>query len=218
MLWSEFSAELRIEIGDTGATPRFSDAVLWTYTRDAIIDISRYPSLARRVDRAVLAVDPENPRKFALPVDYLSEIFVECPLDTILEPRQLQIGSHFHTSSRLSTYSIDRANLYLNGDPTSDVYLTYLASHPYPANAADGSFVFTIPQKEMDLVRLYALGRVLKWMRVQQSKLDRFKVGGGARDDNPIFPETLDLEKTYTEALNERLPSGGVLLYRPGKK
>lgn len=237
MLWSEFLAETRVEIGDTGVTPRFSDAVLWSYTRDAVIDISRYSSLARRVDRVVLTVDPGNSRKFALPSDFLSEIFVECPLDTTLEPRLTQIGAKYH-ASKLSSYFVDRTNVYLNGDPSGDVVLTYLASHPYPASATttttttamDGGFevtstvvvptvfTFTIPQKDIELMRLYVLGRVLKYMRVQQSKLDRFKVGGGARDDNPIFPETLDLEKTYDEALSERLPSGAVLLYRPEKR
>lgn len=217
MLWSEFLAEIRVEVGDTAATPRFTDAVLWSYTRDAIIDISRYPSLARRVDRVTLTVDPVDPCKFVLPDDFLSELYVECPLDTVLEPRQMKLGQR-RISGRLSTYFTDRAYLYLNGVPTGDVVLTYLASHPYPANADDLTFVFTNPQRDNELVRLYVLGRVLKWMRVQQSKLDRFKATSGARDDNPMFPETIDLEKTYDEAISERMPSGGVLLYRPGKK
>jgi len=233
MLWSEFLSEIRVEIGDTGVTPRFSDTTLWQYTRDAIIDISRYPSLARRVDRVTLVVDPANPRKFVLPTDFLSEIFVECPLNTVLEPRLTQIGTKTY-QGKLATYYADRTNVYLNGDPTGNVVLTYLASHPYPATAttttvtgvapdqvttvAPTVFTFTIPQKDIELLRLYVIGRVLKWMRVQQSKLDRFKVGGGARDDNPIFPETIDLEKTYDVAIAERMPSGGVLLYRPGRQ
>lgn len=216
MKWSEFLLETRHEIGDTGTSPRFSDKLLWSYTRDAITDISRYPALARRFDSVPLAMDAQNNLKYALPSDFISEITVECPEGTFLEPRRPQIGRTFKPSGRLYSYYTDGAFLYLNAPAgVSPVKISYYGLHPFPMSEMDAEFTFTIPPKDMELVRLYVSGRVLTWLRQQQSKLDRFKVSGGARDDNPIFPETITNERTYEVALAERLPAGAVMLYRP---
>jgi len=187
------------------------------YTRDAIIDISRYSTLARRIDGVVLTVDPLDSKKYALPADFVSEITVECPAEAYLEPRQAQIGRKFRSSILVPTfYRIDGAFIYLNAPAgAQEVKISYYGLHPYPASVADTTFVLTIPQRDMELVRLYVVGRVMSWMRQQQSKLDRFKVAGGARDDNPLFPETNNNERTYEAALYERFPTGAVLLFRP---
>jgi hypothetical protein len=216
MKWSEFLAELRHEIGDTGATPRFSDKLLWSYTRDALTDISRYPALARRFDGVLLAVDTQNNRKYALPSDFISEITVECPEGTCLEPRRPQLGRTFKPGVRLFSYYVDGAFMYLNAPAgVSPVKISYYGLHLFPTSETDVDFVFTVPSRDMELLRLYVTGRVFAWIRQQQSKLDRFKVSGGARDDNPLFPETMTNERTYEIALAERLPAGAVMLYRP---
>jgi len=219
MLWSELLTELRFDNNDAGAAPRFSDYVMWRYVRDAVIDISRYPALSLRKDDVVLAQDIATKTKFSLPADFVSEVAVQCPVGTFLEPRQARPGVTLSSSTRVQFYRVDGERLYLNADPgTNSVTLSYYATHPFPTSETDISFLFTIPDRNIELIGLYVKGRVNEWIRLQGSKLDRFKISGGARDDNPMLVETKSNEKTYAEAIRERIPARSVNLYRPRRR
>jgi hypothetical protein len=64
---------------------------------------------------------------------------------------------------------------------------------------------------------LYVKAKVYEQMRSRQASLDRFKLGNGARDDNPLTPEVDDLMKVYHEKIAERIPGGNIELYRSRK-
>ncbi len=40
--WAQLLADIRIDLKDTGTTPRWSDAALYLYAKDAIRDYSSY--------------------------------------------------------------------------------------------------------------------------------------------------------------------------------
>jgi hypothetical protein len=228
MNWADFLAEIREEINDTGSTKRYSDGTLWRYTRDAILDYSSW--FPMRVDGVVLTPDPISAKKCALPADFIDEVSVECPEGTFLERRQSQPGVRYVQSSTLMFYTKDAGAIYLNADPgDNDVVLAYYATHtippkpveptdpPTPPEEGEEEWEFTVPDVDLELIRMYVVGRVLTYIRTQQSRLDRFKVSSGARDDNPVEPETTDYMLDYDKGIAERRSGGGVRLYKPSR-
>ena len=74
-----------------------------------------------------------------------------------------------------------------------------------------------IPDPDLELIRLYVKAKVYEQMRSRTAALDRFKLGSGSRDDNPIAPEVADLMKVYHSKIAERIPGGNIELYRTKK-
>ena len=69
----------------------------------------------------------------------------------------------------------------------------------------------------MELIRLYVKASCYEQMRSKQANLDRFKLGTGARDDNPIEPETRNLMVEYQWKITQRVAGGMIKLYRVGR-
>ncbi len=209
--WGTLLADIRADLQDTNtANPRWPDDTLYVYAKDAIRDYSVW--FPRRLDRVALtALDG----KYPLPLDLIEDIQVECPLDTLLERRLDRPGVKYRKSSLY--YNIQGGNLYLTGSPLGDaLYLTYLASHPVPENAADTTFVLTVPDSDMELIRLYVKAKALEQSRSKTAMLDRYKPVGD-RQDNPLLPETSDLWKEYQTKVFQRIPGGVISLYRAGR-
>ena len=211
--WADFLAEVRLDVQDTGATPRWTDEMLWIYTKDAIRDYSQW--FPKRVDRLLVApVDGV----YALPADYVDDVYVECPEDRILERRQEIPGRRYGSITRPLYYHIQGGNLYLNGSPLDgdNLYLTYDAVHPVPASETDTAFVFTVPDADIELIRLYVRAQVHAQMRSKQARLDRFEPGSGRRDDNPLTPEMSNLMADYNAKIALRIKGRAIKLYRVG--
>ena len=211
--WAGFLAELRQDIQDTGATPRWSDQMLYVYTKDAIRDYSQW--FPKRVDR--LLITPAD-SVYALPADYVDDVLVECPLDRFLERRHEIPGRRYGSLTRPLYYHIQGGNLYLQGNPLEgdSLYLTYEAIHPIPASETDSPFVFTVPDSDMELIRIYVKAQVHGQMRSKQARLDRFEPGSGRRDDNPLTPELSNIMDDYHEKIATRLRGKVIKLYRVG--
>ncbi len=209
--WGTLLADIRADLQDTNtANPRWPDDTLYVFAKDAIRDYSVW--FPRRLDRVVLTpVDGIYP----LPLDLIEDIQVECPLDTLLERRLDRPGVKYRKNSLF--YTIQGGNLYLKGSPLGDtLYLTYLASHPVPASKDDTVFVVTIPDADIELVRLYVKAKVIEQMRQRQAGLDRFKPVGD-RQDNPLTPEATHLWGEYYGKIAQRIPGGVISLYRAGR-
>jgi hypothetical protein len=215
MNWGALLEEIRtVDIDDASETPKHPDKNLYAYLRAAIGDYSQFLPL-RKVD-VVLAQDLENPKKFALPGDFLSEISVACPANRLLEPRRGRLGANVHPGNRPFFYLIENTTaLYLDTDPgENDVILTYDAVHPLPTSETDTAFTFTLPLADIELIKLYVVAKVNVKIRNAQSKLDRFKLAG-TRTDNPIEEEVEDFFAEYKSKLSQRIPSKSITLYRP---
>lgn len=206
--WRSLLADIRADLQDLSENPRYSNQLLWTYAKDAIRDYSLWFPL--RVDRLGL-VPVEG--KYPLPQNYVEDIQVECPVDTLLERRRDRPGARYAASPHY--YAIQGGNLYIAGSP-SGVFLTYLAAHPVPASDVDLDFVLTVPDTDIELIRLYVKAKIQALTRGRQANLDRFK-SNGQRDDNPLAPETLSLMDEYEKKIAERIPGGSVTLYRVGR-
>src|SRR5688572_4845323 len=132
MNWGDLLEELRDNLEDTSATPKYTDKQLYRYTREAVADYSQWLPLKK--SDVTLTQDIVDPKKFALPADFIAEISVECPDDHFLEPRRGRLGTNVVTSNRPFFYRIDDTNLFLNTDPGDNaVLLSYDAYHPMPA-------------------------------------------------------------------------------------
>ncbi len=223
--WATLLADIRADLQDTSDKPRWADDALYVYAKDALRDYSTW--FPRRIDR--LAIDPDTSGKYALPTDFIEDIQVECPLDVFLERRLDRPGVRYRRypslfpATRVLYYLIQGGALYLTDTPLNEVgqaettvYLTYLASHPVPANAADTTFVLTVPDSDMELIRLYVKAKALEQSRSKTAMLDRYKPVGD-RQDNPLLPETSDLWKEYQTKVFQRIPGGVISLYRAGR-
>jgi hypothetical protein len=107
--------------------------------------------------------------------------------------------------------------LFLNYDPKEGdgVYLSYYALHPVPADKTDAAFVLTVPNADLELIKLFVMAKVQIKVRNDQSRLDRFKITSGSRDDNPMIVETTDFMERYHEGITRRMRGGRIQLYHP---
>lgn len=219
MKWTEFLAELRADLKDTGTgvSPaptifKWSDKVLFLYAKDAIRDYSTW--FPKRKDRVAILPTGES---YALPVDYIREISVELPIDTYLQLRQSKPGTQYKIQPKVSFYFIQSGQVYINckaGD--RPIYLTYAAAHTVPTSETDATTELTIPDIDLELIRTYVKAKVYGQMKSNQASLDRFKATG-ARDDNPIEAEVVDFMAEYRRGIADRTPVSMVTLYTTGR-
>ncbi len=213
--WANFLSDIRIDLKDTGATKKWSDEALYLWAKDAIKDYSIFFPL--RKDSVLLSEVPGEASAFTLPADYITEVQVENPLGTFLQKREENPGTTY--AAKATEYYIEGSRLYLTAAPAGGVYLTYEAMHSVPASPTDSEMAFTIPLMDEELIRIYVKAKANEQVRTQQSQLDRFKLGNGARDDNPLKPEVGSLMDDYYDKIAARIPGGVVHLYRPrGRK
>lgn len=203
--WEAILADIRIDLKDTGATPRFSDDALYLWAKDAIRDYSLYfPLVKYAVELAITT------GSYALPSDFLEALSVEYPQGRFLDRRMDRPPL---SGSNPTRYYISQGRLYLDASPTSSAYLTYNASHPVPAASTDSDFEFTIPPMDEELIRLYVKAKAAEQIRTSQANLDRFKLGSGDRQDNPLIPEVDNTMKVYRDKVNERLGGKTIMLH-----
>lgn len=209
--WTSFLADLRMDLQDTSATsPRWASDLLYLYTVDAIRDYSIW--FPRRMDKVtVTRVDSGYP----VPSDYIEDLFIESPENTYLERRMERPGMRYESNSRSPEYYVDSGTIYLMGISPDSILLTYFATHPVPSSVS-ATFTFTIPDRDIELPRLYVKAMVHEQMRGKQARLDRFDPGSGRRDDNPLMPETRNLFADYQRKIAERLQGKAIKLYRSG--
>jgi hypothetical protein len=209
--WLTFQNEIRIDLKDTGLTPRFTDEAIFIWAKDAIRDYSlHYP---RRVDREALTLVGTS---YPLPSDFLQDVEVEYPLNTFLTRRQQRPGYEYSSETTPTIYFISGGKLLLDcSSPPTSVYLTYDAIHPTPTIACDSAFDLTIPLMDEELIRLYIKAKASEMLRTQQAALDRFKLGSGDRQDNPLLPEVDFLMKDYRTKIAERYPGKSIKFWKP---
>ena len=212
--WATLLSQVRLELKDPAGT-KYSDDLLFLYGKDAIKDYSSY--FPRRVDRTALTLDANN--SAALPTGFISDVSVECPKNRFMERRFERPGAKYITSGSPTLYYISGGRLYLDAAPSGDdeVLLTYMTMHVLPTSKTDITTEMTVPEMDEELIRLYIKACAIEQTRTHQSSLDRFKLGSGGRDDNPMTPETRNLMDEYLAKIAERIPGGVIKLYRPGK-
>ncbi len=212
--WATFLADIRIDLKDAGTTQRFSNDALYLWAKDAIRDYSMH--FPKRVDRLALTA---SGGAFALPADFYQDVEVEYPLNTFLERRLQRPGQSYSEGSTPVSYYISGGKLYLDSTPpTGCIYLTYDAVHASPASPDDNTFNLTIPIADEELIRLYVKAKASEQLRTQQANLDRFKLGNGDRQDNPLLPEVNTLMVEYRTKLAERYPGKAIKFWKPKRR
>jgi hypothetical protein len=211
--YAQLLADIRVDLKDAAKT-KWDDDTLYIWVKDAIKDYSVwFPEVN---DRLLMTLD-EN-FSAALPIDYIQDFTVESPQDTFLERRAGRPGSKYTTPASPTLYFISGGRLYLNAAPTGDVLLTYGALHTIPTSSLSTTTVMSIPSSDEELVRLYVSAKANEQVRTKQSSIDRFKLGAGRRDDNPVGLEVSTLMDEYYAKIAERTPGGSIALYRQGRR
>jgi hypothetical protein len=212
--WDDLLTAIRVELDDTTEAYKFSDALLFLFCKDAIRDFSQCsPLKVFREERTA------SGGKFTLPANLLSIDAAEMPLNTYLEEVSRRPGTVVNMPFVIKHYRVVGGYLYTEPAPNDGeiLYLTYSAVHAIPTSEDDDSTVMTFPAEDEELIRLYVRAKVMEQQRAKQSSLDRFKMGSGSRDDNPLLPEHNELMWEYRRRIAER--SGGiVILYKPGRR
>ena len=213
MNWGAFLTELRSELNDEGATPKFSDDLLYTFLRDGIWAVSEW--LPRDFGRVVLTAEEADPKKFALPADFIEEYLVEVPEDNALSMRFVRPGVRRSTSARPLFYWTNAGFLFLDAEPGANaVLISYYGVHGIPAASDDLTFELTVPLRDVELLKIYILGRAYQRERSKQSMLDRFKLGTGDREDNPVSNEVNEFYVRFEKKMEERVGGKAIFLSR----
>lgn len=211
--WAILLADVRAELKDDDASPsnyEWSDALLYLWCKDAVSDYSQYNPVTKVATLSVI-----TGASYSFPTDYLVDLYVEAPTGYFMRKRYLSPGRRFtRTTGTPIYYWITGSTLYLNAETTDDVDLTYNAIHTSPDDVDDDTFEFTVPVRDEEMIRLFMRAKAHEQMRSGQSSLDRFALGSGARDDNPIEPEYDDLMEEYERKMYERYGGGIITLYR----
>ena len=209
--WADLLVDVRAELEDeTAETYEWSDALMYLWLKDATADYSLYNPILKTATLSVIAS-----ASYAFPTDYVVDAYVEAPAGTYLRKRFLSPGRRFtRTTGSPIYYWIVGSVLYLNSETSDDVILTYHATHEVPSAVDDDIFEFTFPQRDEELIRLYMRAKAHEQMRSGQSSLDRFALGSGARDDNPLEPEYDNLMEDYERKIYDRYGGGVITLYR----
>ena len=211
--YAQLLSDIRTELKDTAAT-RWTDETLYLWVKDAIKDYSGW--FPQTVDKVTMTMDSNN--SSALPTDFLQDYTVECPANTFLEKRANRPGKKYTTPASPTLYYISGGRLYLDAAPTDDCLLTYGAIHTIPSSYLSTTTVMSIPSSDEELVRLYVMAKANEQVRTKQSSIDRFKLGAGRRDDNPVNLEVSTLMDEYYAKIAERTPGSSVALYRQGRR
>ncbi len=208
--WATFLASVRAELSDVSATtPKWSDDLLYLWAVDAIRDYSQY--FPQTLDKVELTLTGTS---YPIPANYLRAVFVEAPESRFLNTRKNRPGRRYYENVGSPThYYIDGTALRINGT-VNELLLTYHAIHGIPSTVGDDTFELTVPDRDMELIRLYVRAKAHEQMRAMQSAQDRYKLGSGTRDDNPLLPEVEKLMEVYDKKIAERHEGGAIMLQR----
>lgn len=205
--WGTLLSEIRADLQDTAATnPRYTDKLLYIYARDAVADYSQY--FPMRIDAH--EIQPTNGR-YALPGDFIDELYVECPRGVYLVPRPLRPGIVKAQSKTPLRYEIENGGIYLDATTPDSIWLTYYGVHPFPTSETESAFELTVPMSDIELIRLYVRIRISAQIRYRQANLDRYKEEG-RRDDNPLGMEYDSLIKEYHMKIQQRTHTSAIWL------
>lgn len=208
--WAQILADIRTDLKDPSGA-KYSDESLALWLKDAVRDYSRHFPLE---GRAVLQVSGDG---YALPATFVADISVESPEGNFLERREPKPGVKYVDVPHPTVYALRGGKLRLNAPTAEAVVLTFEGIHAtptYPGLTGEAS----VPDYDLELLRLYVKAKANEQVRTRQAQLDRFKTGSGSRDDNPLEPEVAGLMDEYRQKIAERYPSGTVNLYRPGAR
>lgn len=209
--WGDLLADIRTDLKDTSASPRWSSDTLFLYAKDAIRAYSA--DLPKLVYREALAASNGS---FPLPGSFIAVISVESAEGETLEKLDIRPGVSRRLPTRATRFFTAGGRLYLDLPPANGdtVLLTYQAVHDLPTSKDDLAMALSVPTEDEELIRLYVRAKAIEQMRTAQSGLDRFKPGSGDRDDNPLAPEFHNLMAEFNRRIAMKL-GGIVQLYSP---
>lgn len=213
--WQDLLTEVRVDLKDPSGS-KWDDSTLYVWLKDAVRDYSTY--FPYRVDRAELTASDTENKVYTLPAEFVDTIYVESPKGTYLEERNPRPGARYADTPSPYTFVTDGGSLILSGPPSTgdSVWMTFHAVHLLPTGPEETTFTLTVPDADIELIRIYMVAKAQTQYRGNQARLDRFKETG-RRDDNPLEDEVIYTMDDYYRKIASRFKGGVVKLYRPGR-
>lgn len=221
MNWGQLLADLRLDMKDTGETPRLDDATAYLYLKFALADYSQWNPATKTV-----TLDFDNTGMATLPDDFISPIEVRDSVSqALIRPRRgvSNPPAALVFPAQEIFWWIEGTKLRVTswGDSPDTASLLYKGRHLPPANASATTTALTIPESDERAILLFIRGSYANTMRTKTSQLDRYKrktEAGNTRQDNPIRPEEDNLMDEYMDLMNTRYGGGSVRLAAPHRR
>lgn len=217
LTWETLLADLRVDMKDTGETPKLAASTAYLYLKWALQDYSHFNPY---ITSTTLDLDSDGIA--ALPTDCIRVLEVRDPdTDYLINPlRGINTNPPGHTiADKYRRWWEQGTNLRMNtwGNDPDTVTLFYEAYHAAPDDADDTTHVFTFPEYDERPILLHIRASDMNTIRSRQSKLDRYKLrvqAGNTRTDNPAAPEELNLMDEFLQIMYDRYGSRTVRLLR----
>lgn len=208
--WGALQSRIREELDDPAEPFTWSEDLLFYWLQDALADYSLHNPLEKVTD-----LTDKTGASYTLPVDLLAIKWVENPQGTFLSKRESRPNVRFRARGpKPRRYWMSNNKLMLELETADTVQLTYNGLHSAPTDVDNTTFELTVPLRDFELLSLYVRAKAYGRMRGKQSNLDRFTLGSGDRDDNPVQPEVDDLMNEYRTKIAERYSGGVITLFR----
>lgn len=183
------------------ASYQWSDNLLDLYINDAIQDYSvHFP-----FEKTVSIVTSASVQDYDWPDDFMSVVRVEYPEGFLLRKLKPKSGTviwpylSFQYSYGYEDYG-DQLHLLLVPDAGQAINVRYLAYRALPEDDEDD---LDVPDRDMQLLRLYVMAECYARTAGQDARLSRWK-DDGKRDDNPVLPLAKAYRKQYDDMVEQR--------------
>lgn|GEM_PF-6361914 len=219
MTWSGLKADIKAFLGTSA---QWEDPELILYVNWAIRVYSEY---FPRESSASLSCDGST-QEWAAPSGFLSVnrvAFYEGGADEprFLEEIQIKPGTGFYnvSSQYPLMWYVEGEKFKLTSPPDSNDELTlhYFSKH---TEIVDDTTALTVPDRDLELLALYAASRATARVAIDDSRLSRWDQAGmdsGNPTHNPLLPIHRQFEREFWDKLHQRLPTGVVEFHRRGR-
>ena len=198
---SQFKSNLRLRLNDPGSS-RWSDAELDSYLDESTQRYSKLFPRGREAEFAANGIDTRYP----LPDDLIDKKVYRVWF--IVDGRIVEVPPvPFRSRHSVRYFDVIEQTIIFGAifPDTGTVRVRYGALHNLP-ESGDAS----VPSEDEDLVYLWA--EYLAWRKIggADASLSRWKEGS-ARNDGPIIPHYVYLERQYNRLVDEKKAGGRTL-------
>src|SRR4051812_27942812 len=180
---SQWRTLVRAELGDTGGTPLWSDALLNEWLNEAIRDFAR--TVPRESSTTLNTVASQA--SYSLPSGLVEVLRVEHPTDVMRTFAPLVGGDRRDSGvdqldqlASAYTYDVFAGSLILDLAPTASgdsILVRYTSQRAEPTVDTDP---LPVEASDVELLLLYACGRAMVWISGQEAKRQAFERDRGA--------------------------------------
>lgn len=206
--WATLRQNIRLQLDDTGDTPKWTDAELLLYVKRAVQAYSQY--FPMDATATPTGSDGDYTVEDTWDIDRVSHT-TDADYEEFLEELDRLPGQAMH-------YYLEgwwREDTTLSVYPTTleDVKIYYTSCHTLPTQ---DSSVLTVPIDDEGLLEVFVLRKCHDRYVGKTGLLDRWKESG-KRDDNPILMSVINWQRQWEHGIAQRLSRRRLRMYKKGR-